>query len=104
MSGPPKLKRADARDQDIQNERSGPDEIGGESAKGHYRDVTGSAGVADRGIEESDDGNSGDEQNQMRRVEVHRRFIAERLRRFKERRFLTADYFGRARLRRADRG
>jgi len=47
MAGPPKLKRPDERNQDVQYQRSGPNGCGRQSEQGHHRDVTGSARVTD---------------------------------------------------------
>ena len=54
MTGACKLNRPNARDEDVQHQRGGPDERGREAAKCHHRDVAGGAGVTDGRIEERD--------------------------------------------------
>src|SRR5262249_20826712 len=54
MSGPPKLERANRCNENVKDQCRWSNHRGGESKQGHGRDVTGGAGVSDRGGEEGD--------------------------------------------------
>jgi hypothetical protein len=68
MTGPPKLKRGNDRDQDVQYQRGWPDGRGYETEQRHHGDVAGCAGVTDAGIEERDYTDGEKQQNEMRDV------------------------------------
>jgi len=68
MAGPPKLKRRDERNQNVQYQRSRPDGSGYEPEQRHHGDVAGRAGVADAGVEERDDADCQKKEDQIRVV------------------------------------
>jgi hypothetical protein len=72
------LERANARDQDVQDEGRRSDEGRRETAQGHHGDVTGSASMADRRVKERNDRYPDEEQNQMRTIQAHRSVLEKR--------------------------
>ena len=68
MAGPPKLKRGNDRDQDVQYQRGWPDGCGYEPEQCHHGDVAGRAGVTDAGIKERDDADRQKKEDEMRVV------------------------------------
>jgi len=68
MAGPPKLKRRDQRNQDVQYQCGRADGCSRHSKQGHHRDVTGSARMPDAGIKEGDDADSEKQENEVRDV------------------------------------
>ncbi len=61
---------ADRRDQNVQDQRGRPNRRRRDSEKTHDRDVTGSAGVADGGIEKRDDADDHEKECEMGRVHI----------------------------------
>ena len=72
MAGPPELERANARDQNIQDEGRWPDEDRGEAAKSHHGDVAGGTGMPHGGEKESNKRDPGEEEKQVGVVQAHR--------------------------------
>src|SRR6266480_876988 len=65
MSGSPKLKRRDHRNQNVQYQRGWPDGCGYDPEQRHHGDVAGRPGVTDAGIKEGDDANRQEKKNEM---------------------------------------
>src|SRR5438046_10488826 len=65
MSGSPKLKRRDHRNQNVQYQRGWPDGCGYDPEQRHHGDVAGRTGVTDAGIKEGDDANRREKKNEM---------------------------------------
>src|ERR1700719_4317826 len=65
MAGSPELKRADDRDQDVQDKRRRPNHCWCEAEQGHRCDVAGSAGVPNRRVQEGNQCNSETKQGQF---------------------------------------
>ena len=57
MSGAPKLKRCDDRNENVQHQGGWSDGCGSEAEQRHHGDVTRRTGVPDAGIKEGDDAN-----------------------------------------------
>src|ERR1700693_4800034 len=66
MSRSPKLKRADAGHEDVEHERSRPNDRGRQSPQGHHRDVTRRPGMTHGRIEKRDHADGEKKQNEMR--------------------------------------
>ena len=66
MSGSPKLKRRDDRNENVQYQSGWPDGCGYEPEQCHHGDVAGRTGVTDAGIKEGDDADGEEQQNKVR--------------------------------------
>jgi hypothetical protein len=77
MASPPKLKRADDCDENVEHERSRSNDCGCESKQSHRRDVAGRARVSDRRIEKRDQSDREAKESEVCRV--HLSFVVEAL-------------------------
>src|SRR6266446_55932 len=68
MTGPPKLKSSDGRNQNVKHKRSWTNDGRRDSEQRHYRNVTRRTCMADRRVKKRDQSDGEKKKNEMRRV------------------------------------